>query len=182
MDTTAVNKRMEKSVRALQDELLKIRTGRPHPGLLDHVKVLCYDQEMALPQTATVAISGQRLLTVTPWDRGNVATITKAIRDSDLGLNPTSDGTKVLVSLPELSEDRRAELVKLVKREAENARVAVRNIRRSEISLLKDQLKDKQIGENDLHRMEKQLQQLTDDCVKKIEACAQDKAEELMKV
>ena len=119
---------------------------------------------------------------VTPWDQGNMAAIEKGVRDADLGLNPSNDGGRVLVQLPELSEDRRMELVKQVKREAENARVAVRNIRRDEIQTLKENLKSKEISENDMHRYEKMLQQFTDQAVAEIDKAASTKAEELMKV
>ena len=182
MDVKAIKERMAKPPQALTDELLKIRTGRAHSGLLDHVKISCYGQEMALPQTATVTVGGTRLLIVAPWDQGNIAAIEKGIRDADLGLNPSNDGARVLVQLPELSEDRRIELVKLVKREAESARVAVRNIRRNELSSLKDSLKAKEISENEKGRFEKELQKLTDEAVAKIDAVAATKAEELMKV
>lgn len=173
---------MRKSVLSLQDELLKIRTGRAHPGILDNVKVNCYGQDMPLNQVSTVAVAGNRLLTVTPWDSANLSAIEKAVRESDLGVNPSNDGEKVLVSLPELSEDRRKELVKLVKREAENAKIAVRNIRRDEINALKEGVKSKELSENDLHRDEKSLQQVTDDSVKEIDDCAKAKSEELLKV
>jgi len=173
---------MAKSARALEEEFAKIRTGRAHSGLLDHVKVTCYGQEMLLPQGAKVAVGGSRLLTVTPWDSNNLAIMEKAIRDAGLGLNPTNDGTRVMVNLPELSGERRVELVKVVKREAENAKVAVRNIRRETITELKAQCKNKEISENDLHRDEKRLQQLTDKIIQQIENLAKTKASELMKV
>lgn len=182
MDGKAITGRMAKSVEALRENLLKIRTGRAHSGLLDQVRVSCYGQEMPVPQVATVAVGGSRLLTVTVWDKANLEAVEKAIRESDLGLNPSSDGTKVLVPLPELSEDRRSELVKLVKREAEEARVAVRNIRRDELGRIKERCRAKEISENDLRRFEKELQKLTDQAVGKIDAQAQAKAEELMKV
>lgn len=173
---------MQKSVQSLKDELLKIRTGRAHPGLLDHVKASCYGQEMPLSQLATVSVAGNRLLTVSPWDAGNLAAIEKAVRDADLGVNPSNDGEKVLVTLPELSEDRRKELVKLVGREAESARVAVRNIRRDELGTLKEAVKSKDISENEQRRDEKELQKVTDESVREIDGCAKAKSEELMKV
>ncbi len=173
---------MGKSVQALRDDLQKIRTGRASPGLLDQVMVSCYGQEMPLPQTATVTVGGHRLLTVTPWDAANMAAVEKAVRDSDLGLNPSNDGSRVLVTLPELSEDRRADLVRVVKREAEGARVAVRNIRRDEHAKLKEMCKAKELSENELRRDEKELQRLTDASVAEIDAQAAAKADELMKV
>lgn len=182
MDAVAVDSRMTKTMRSFRDELAKIRTGRAHTGLLDQVRVSCYGQEMQLPQAATVAVGGHRLLTVAPWDSNNLAPVEKGIRDADLGLNPSNDGNKILVHLPELSEDRRAELVKLVKREAEGARVAVRNIRRDEINALREQVKAKEIGESGQYRDEKQLQEIVDRSVKVIDELATAKAEELMQV
>lgn len=182
MDETAVTARMAKSVEALRENLRKIRTGRAHAGLLDQVKVSCYGQEMPLTQIATVAVGGSRLLTVSVWDAANLAAAETAIRESDLGINPSNDGSKVLVPLPELSEDRRAELVKLVKREAEEARVAIRNIRRDELSQLKDSCKAKEIGENELRRGEKELQKLTDAAIAQVEEQTQTKANELMQM
>ena len=182
MDSATVKQRMHKSVQALKEELLKIRTGRAHPGMLDHVKVACYGQEMPLNQTSTVAVAGNKLLTVSPWDSGNLVAIEKAVRDADLGVNPSNDGEKVLVNLPELSEDRRKELVKLVKREAENAKIAVRNIRRDELGTLKEMMKSKEISENELRRDEKNLQQVTDESVSEIDDCSKAKSDELMKV
>ena len=182
MDSAAVRARMQKSVKALEDELLKIRTGRAHTGMLDHVKVNCYGQDMLLNQTSTVTAVSNKLLTVTPWDANNLIAIEKAVREADLGVNPSNDGEKVLVSLPELSEDRRKDLVKLVKREAENAKIAVRNIRRDEHNKLKESHKNKEIGENELRRDEKALQQVTDDKIKEIDDQTKAKSEELMKV
>ena len=182
MDKDAVEKRMDKSVRSLSDEFVKIRSGRAHTGLLDQIKVPVYGQQMPIAQVATVAVGGHRLLTVTVWDKQNVAAVEKAIRDSDLGLNPSNDGSRVLVNLPELSEDRRVELVKVVKREAESARVAIRNIRRDEINTLRDQLKAKEIGENEMHASEKQLQTITDKKVQEIDKLAEAKSAELMQV
>ena len=182
MDVEQIEQRMARSVNALKEVFVKIRTGRAHSGLLDHVKVACYGQEMLLPQAAKVAVGGSRLLTVTPWDSNNLATLEKAIRDSDLGLNPANDGTRILVNLPELSGERRAELVKVVKREAENARVAIRNTRRDAIAERKAQCKNKEISENELHREEKKLQQLTDKFVTQIDDLAKAKASELMKL
>lgn len=173
---------MAKTLRSLSDELVKVRSGRAHTGLLDSIKVPCYGSDMPLAQVATIAVGGNRLLTVSVWDKANVAATEKAIRNSELGLNPSNDGARVLVNLPELSEDRRLELVKLVKREAESARVAVRNIRRDQLTELREQVKAKELGESDMHRFEKQLQEITDRHTKDIDAVAEAKAEELMQV
>lgn len=182
MDQAAVDSRMAKTLSSFTDELSKIRSGRAHAGLLEQIKVPAYGQELPIGQVGTVAVGGPRLLTVTVWDKGNVAATEKAIRDSDLGLNPTNDGERVLINLPELSEDRRAELVKVVKRETENARVAVRNIRRDELGTLREQVKAKELGESDMHRFEKQLQEITDRNIQTIDELAQAKAAELMQV
>ena len=173
---------MAKTLKSFKDDLLKIRTGRAHTGLLDQVKVAVYGQELPIAQTATISVGGNRVLFVAPWDQNNLEPIEKAIRESDLGLNPGNDGNKVIINLPELSEDRRNELVKIVKKEAENARVAIRNIRRDENHNLKEQQKSKEISENDLHRFEKDLQKITDDSIAEVDKNANLKAEELMKV
>ncbi|SMF96900.1 ribosome recycling factor [Methylomagnum ishizawai] len=172
--------RMGKSIEALKHELAKIRTGRAHPSLLDHITVSYYGNDVPLSQTANITAEDARTLTVTPWERTMVQAIEKAILSSDLGLNPSSMGTVIRVPMPPLTEQRRKDLVKVVRHEAENARVAIRNIRRDANNELKAALKDKQISEDQERRSQDQIQKLTDQYVKDVEKVLQDKEADLM--
>ena len=171
---------MARSVEFFKTDLAKVRTGRANAGMLEHVKVACYGQEMPLVQLASVTVGGPRQLLVSPWDKANEAAIEKAIREADLGLNPAADSGRIRIDLPELSEERRAELVRIVKKEAEAARVAVRNIRRDELQALKGRVKDGEMSEDDRKRREAALQKHTDRAVARIDELAAAKSDELM--
>jgi ribosome recycling factor len=174
--------RMGKSIEALRHELAKIRTGRAHPSLLDHVTVSYYGNEVPLSQTANIAVEDARTLTVTPWERSMVQAIEKAIMTSDLGLNPSSAGTVIRVPMPPLTEQRRRELVKVVRHEAENARVAIRNIRRDANNELKAALKEKLVSEDQERRSQEQIQKLTDQYVKEVDALLEEKEADLLAI
>ena len=174
--------RMKKSIAALQHEFSGIRTGRAHAGLLDHVTVDYYGADVPLNQAANVNVEDSRTLAVQPWDKSMVQKIEKAIRDSDLGLNPTTAGMVIRIPMPALTEERRRELVKVVKQEAENARVAVRNIRRDVNSDLKSLLKEKDISEDEERAAEQAVQKITDDAIGEIDAMLEQKEHDLMEV
>lgn len=172
--------KMEKTVAAIKQELAKIRTGRAHPSLLDHIKVSYYGSEVPISQVANVAVEDARTLTITPWERNMVAVIEKAIMESDLGINPMTAGTVIRVPLPALTEERRKELVKVARHEAEQGRIAIRNIRREANQELKEALKEKLITEDEERRAEEQIQKLTDDYIKKIDAILAEKEKDLL--
>ena len=172
--------RMGKSVEALRGELKKLRTGRAHTSLLDHVTVDYYGTQTPISQCANVAVADARTLTVTPWDKSMASTIEKAILDSDLGLNPASAGNVIRVPLPPLTEERRKDMIRIVRNEAEQSRVAVRNIRRDAIHSLKDLLKEKEITEDEERRAQDEMQKLTDQHVAQIDKVLEEKQEELM--
>jgi ribosome recycling factor len=174
--------RMGKSLDALKSELSKVRTGRAHPSILDHVKVDYYGQEVPLSQVAKVVAEDARNLSVTPWEKEMVSKIEKAIMTSDLGLNPMSMGMVIRVPLPALTEDRRRDLVKVVRTEAEASKVAIRNIRRDVNGALKNQLKDKLISEDEERRAQDVIQKLTDKFVVEVDATLAAKEKELMEV
>ncbi|GAB2934597.1 MAG: ribosome recycling factor [Gammaproteobacteria bacterium] len=174
--------RMEKSVDALKVQLTKVRTGRAHPSLLDGISVSYYGTDTPLRQVANVSIDDARTLAITVFDKSMAAAVEKAIMASDLGLNPMSAGTVIRVPLPALTEERRKSLVKLVRGEAENGRVAVRNIRRDANADLKALQKDKAISEDDERRAVEEIQKITDSFVKKIDEVLADKEKELMEV
>ncbi|MGX2041595.1 ribosome recycling factor [Methylocaldum sp. MU1018] len=174
--------RMKKSIEALKHELAKIRTGRAHPSLLDHIMVSYYGNEVPLTQTANVAVEDARTLTVTPWERSMVQAIEKAIMTSDLGLNPSTAGSVIRVPMPPLTEQRRRDLIKVVRHEAENARVAIRNIRRDANNELKAALKEKQISEDQERRSQEQIQKLTDQYIKDIDALLGEKEADLLAI
>ncbi|MBT6210481.1 MAG: ribosome recycling factor, partial [Woeseia sp.] len=154
--------RMEKSVVSLQQELTKLRTGRAHTSLLDHISVDYYGSETPLTQVANVNVEDARTLTVVPWEKSMVQAIEKAIMKSNLGLNPATAGTIIRVPLPPLTEERRKDMIRLVRQEAEGGRIAIRNIRRDVLSDLKDLKKEKMIGEDDERRAEDEVQTITD--------------------
>lgn len=174
--------RMDKTLDSLRAELAKIRTGRAHPSLLEHVHVDYYGAEVPISQAANVSVEDSRTLAVTAWDRNMVGKIEKAIMTSDLGLNPAAAGTVIRVPLPALTEERRGELSRIVHGEGEQAKVAVRNIRRDANHDIKDLLKDKQITEDDQRRAESEIQQLTDQHVERIDAMVAEKEKELMEI
>lgn len=174
--------KMQKSVEALRADYGKVRTGRAHAGLLDHITVDYYGSPMPINQVANVNLLDARTINVQPWDKKMVALVEKAIRDSDLGLNPSASGDVIRVPMPPLTEERRRELTKVVKHEAENARVAVRNVRRDAIAHLKDLLKEKKVSEDDERRAQDDIQKLTDRYVAEIEKALQVKEADLMAV
>jgi ribosome recycling factor len=174
--------RMKKSIEALKHELAKIRTGRAHPSLLDHIMVSYYGNEVPLTQTANVAVEDARTLAVTPWERSMVQAIEKAIMTSDLGLNPSTAGSVIRVPMPPLTEERRRDLIKVVRHEAENARVAIRNIRRDANNELKAALKEKQISEDQERRSQEQVQKLTDQYIKDVDGLLSEKEADLMAI
>jgi ribosome recycling factor len=174
--------RMAKSVASLRSELTKIRTGRAHTSLLDHITVEYYGSQVPLNQVSNVGVEDSRTLTVTPWEKEMVAVIEKAIMGSDLGLNPQSAGTVIRVPLPALTEERRKDMIRVVRHEAEGGRIAVRNIRRDAIHDIKDLLKEKMIGEDDEHRAEDEIQTITDKYIAEIDEVLAAKESELMEI
>jgi ribosome recycling factor len=176
------NQRMNKSVAAFELELKKIRTGRAHTSLLDHITVEYYGSEVPLSQVATIGVEDARTLTVTPWEKTMVQPVEKAIMNSDLGLNPMTAGTVIRVPLPALTEERRKDLVRVVRHEAELSRVAVRNIRRDAIHHAKDLLKEREITEDEEHRAHDEIQTMTDKHVAQIDEILAGKEAELMEV
>lgn len=174
--------RMQKSLVALQTELTKLRTGRAHPSLLDHVMVPYYGADTPLSQIANLHASDARTLTINPWEKNMIPAVEKAIRESNLGLNPISGSDGIRVPLPPLNEERRRELTKIVKQEGENAKVAIRNIRRDANTQLKDLLKAKTITEDDERRYQDEVQKLTDKCIGEVDAQLSKKESELMEV
>jgi len=175
-------KRMQKAVESLQHEMSKIRTGRAHASLLDHVQVDYYGTPTALSQVANITSSDARTLTVTPWEKSMMQAIEKAILTSDLGLNPATSGTTIRVPLPPLSEERRKEMIRIVRHEAEQGRVAIRNIRRDANQTLKDSVKAQDISEDDERRASEVVQKLTDQYIAEIETVLQVKEKDLMQI
>jgi len=174
--------RMDKSVASVSQELTKIRTGRAHTSLLDHITVDYYGSEVPLNQVANINVEDSRTLTVSPWEKVMVQPIEKAIMHSDLGLNPATAGTIIRVPLPPLTEERRKDMIRLVRQEAEGGRVAVRNIRRDAMSDIKDLLKEKMIGEDDERRGEEEIQAITDRHIVVIDKMLAQKEAELMEI
>jgi ribosome recycling factor len=178
----AAEQKMQKSLETLKSDLGKVRTGRAHTGILDHVHVDYYGNSTPLNQVANVSLLDARTISVTPWEKKMVAAIEKAIREADLGLNPASMGELIRVPMPALTEERRRDLTKVVKAEAENARVAVRNIRRDANNTLKDLLKSKEISEDDERRAQDDVQKLTDRHIAEIDKALVAKEADLMAV
>ena len=178
----SAEQKMQKSLEALKADLGKVRTGRAHTGLLDHISVDYYGTPTPLKQVATLSLPDARTIAVTPYEKKMAGAIEKAIRDSDLGLNPSSVGEVVRVPMPALTEERRRELTKVVKHEAENAKVAVRNVRRDANTHLKDLLKDKKVAEDEERRAQDDVQKLTDRYIAEIEKMLHAKEAELMAV
>jgi ribosome recycling factor len=178
----SAEQRMHKSIEALKVDLGKVRTGRAHTGLLDHIVVDYYGTPTPIPQIGSVSLLDARTLAVTPWEKKLLQAVEKAIRDSDLGLNPASDGERVRVPMPALTEERRRDLIKVVRHEAENARVAVRNIRRDANTHLKDMLKKKEVPEDEERRAQDDVQKLTDRFISEIDKILQQKEADLLAV
>ncbi|MDX1345714.1 MAG: ribosome recycling factor [Sedimenticolaceae bacterium] len=172
--------RMGKSVHALDTELAKLRTGRAHPSLLEHISVSYYGSDTPLNQVANVTVEDGRTLVVQPWEQSMVSAVEKAILESDLGLNPNTAGTVIRIPLPPLTEERRKDLAKIVRHEGEQAKVAVRNIRRDANTELKNLVKEKLITEDDEHRGQEVIQNLTDQHVKEIDQRVEQKEKDLM--
>ena len=173
---------MDKSVNSLKSDFTKIRTGRAHTSLLDHITIEYYGSQTPLNQVANVNVEDSRTLTITPWEKSMVTAIEKAIMNSDLGLNPATAGAVIRVPLPPLTEERRKDLIRVVRQEAEGGRVAIRNIRRDALSDLKDLLKEKMIGEDEERRGESEIQTITDEHVARVDALLAEKEAELMEV
>jgi ribosome recycling factor len=172
--------RMAKSIESLQKAFSKIRTGRAHPSLLDQISVSYYGTESQLSQVANVSVEDSRTLKVVPWEKGMIQAIEKAIMSSGLGLNPATQGTVIRIPLPALTEERRRDLVKVVKNEAEQGRVSIRNIRRDANASIKDALKDKLISEDDARQGEDKIQKLTDQYIKEVEKHLEEKEADLL--
>ena len=174
--------RMNKSIETLRADLAKVRTGRAHTGILDHVMVDYYGTPTPINQVAKVTLLDSRTIGVTPFEKKMAQAVEKAIRGSDLGLNPISQGETVRVPMPALTEERRKELIKVVRHEAENARVAIRNLRRDAIQHLKDALKKHEVSENDERRAHDEVQKMTDRHIAEIDRLLQEKEKELLAV
>jgi ribosome recycling factor len=174
--------RMQKCVQALQAELKKMRTGRAHPSLIEHLKVDYYGSEVPLQQVAAISIEDARTLVVSPWEKGMVGPIEKAIYKSELGLTPNTAGTVIRIPLPPLTEERRRDLTKVVRHEAENARVSVRNVRRDAITALKEQLKAKKLSQDEERRGQDDVQKLTDRFIAEIDQVLAGKEKEILQV
>ncbi|SFU31588.1 ribosome recycling factor [Nitrosospira multiformis] len=178
----SAEQKMQKSLEALKLDLGKIRTGRAHTGLLDHITVDYYGNPTAINQVANINLADARTITVAPWEKKMLGAIEKAIRNSDLGLNPATVGELIRVPMPPLTEERRRDLTKVVKHEGEAARVAMRNIRRDANAHLKDLLKEKKIAEDEERRGQDDIQKLTDRYIAEIDKLLQAKEAELMAV
>jgi len=174
--------RMEKALDALHRDLAIVRTGRASPALVEHLKIDYYGTPTPLIQLATISTPEARLIVIQPWDRGSLGAIEKAILKSDLGLNPASDGIVIRLAIPQLTEERRRDIAKQVRKRTEDARVAVRNIRRDCHDHIRRLEHDHQISKDDLHRSENDLQKLTDDHIKEIDKTGHEKEEEVLAV
>lgn len=174
--------RMVKSLESLKTDLTKLRTGRAHPSLLEHIRVSYYGVDTPLSQVANITIENSRTLAVTTWEKDVAPAVEKAIRSSELGLNPMSAGTVIRVPLPPLTEERRRDLVKVIREQAEDARVAIRNIRRDANQMLKDLLKEKEITEDEERRGEQNIQKVTDKYIAEIDKIIESKEADLMAI
>lgn len=175
-------KRMKKAVESLQHDLTKVRTGRANVGLLDHIQIDYYGNPTPLNQVANINASDSRTLLVTPWEKSMVAAIEKAILTSDLGLNPATAGSAIRVPMPALTEERRKELIKVVRNEGEQSRVSIRNIRRDANSHLKELVKEKKISEDDEHRASEVIQKITDKYIAEVDHALSEKEKDLMEI
>lgn len=178
----SAEQKMQKSLEALKTDFSKVRSGRPHTGLLDHIMVDYYGTPTPINQVANISLPDARTIGVVPWDKKMINAIEKAIRDSELGLNPMTVGDMVRVPMPPLTEERRRELAKIVKNEAESSRVAMRNVRRDANAQLKELLKEKQISEDEDRRGQEEIQKLTDRYIAEVDKLLQAKEAELMAV
>ncbi|MDO8298058.1 ribosome recycling factor [Lacisediminimonas sp.] len=178
----STEQKMQKSLETLKSNLSKVRTGRAHAGILDHVQVDYYGNPTHITQVANVTLLDARTIGVQPWEKKMIAVIEKAIRESDLGLNPSTQGDMIRIPTPALTEERRKEMVKLVKSEGEDAKIAVRNIRREANESLKKLLKDKAVSEDDERRAQEDVQKLTDKSVSEVDKLTADKEKEVMTV
>lgn len=178
----SAEQKMQKSLEALKTDFSKVRSGRPHTGLLDHIMVDYYGTPTPINQVANISLPDARTIGVVPWDKKMISAIEKAIRDSELGLNPMTVGDMVRVPMPPLTEERRRELAKIVKNEAESSRVAMRNVRRDANAQLKELLKEKQISEDEDRRGQEEIQKLTDRYIAEVDKLLQAKEAELMAV
>lgn len=174
--------RMKKSVEALRSELTKLRTGRAHPSLLEHINVEYYGSPVPLSQVGNIGVEDARTLTITLWERNMIQAVEKAILTSDLGLNPNSAGTVIRIPMPPLTEERRRELIKVVRHEGEGAKVAIRNIRRDANNDLKELLKAKEISEDDERRGQEEIQKLTDRYIVEVDKVLEVKEKDLMEI
>jgi len=174
--------RMQKSIENLEGNFAKIRTGRAHPSILDAVYVDYYGSEVPISQVANINVEDARTLTVQPWEQPMVQVVEKAIMMSDLGINPVTNGNMMRIPMPPLTEERRRDLSKVARQEAESARVAIRNVRRDANGDVKDLLKEKEITEDDARRSEDRVQKITDEAVKKVDALLAEKESALMEV
>jgi ribosome recycling factor len=186
MDVAEIRKstesRMQKSLESLKNDLAKVRTGRAHTGLLDHIQVDYYGSPMPINQVARVTLLDARTIGVTPFEKKMVSAVEKAIRDADLGLNPATQGDLIRVPMPALTEERRRELIKVVKHEGENAKVAVRNLRRDANNHLKEELKNKTISEDQERRAQDDVQKLTDRFIAEVDKLLAEKEKDLLAV
>jgi ribosome recycling factor len=178
----SAEQKMQKSLEALKLDLGKVRTGRAHTGLLDHITVDYYGAPTLISQLANINLADARTISVAPWEKKMLSAIEKAIRNSDLGLNPVTVGEMIRVPMPSLTEERRRDLTKIVKHEAENARIAMRNVRRDANAQLKDLLKEKKVAEDDERRGQDEIQKLTDRHIAEIDKLLQTKEAELMAI
>jgi len=174
--------KMAKSIETLKHDLAKVRTGRAHTGLIDHLRVDYYGSEMPINQVANVTLADARTISIQPFEKKMVQVVEKAIRDSDLGVNPATSGDVIRVPMPPLTEERRRELTKIVKQDGEGAKVAVRNIRRDAIQHLKELLKNSEVGEDEEKRAQDEVQKLTDKSIADIDKLVADKEKDLMAV
>ncbi len=172
--------RMGKSIESLKHDLVRVRSGRASTALVDGIKVSYYGADMPLSQVASVSLADSRTIVITPWEKSMVAPIEKALLASDLGITPTTAGTVIRLNMPALTEERRRELARHVAREGENAKIAVRNVRRDALQQTKDLLKEKLITEDDDHRVDDEVQKLTDRAIKDIDNVVKAKEDELM--
>jgi ribosome recycling factor len=182
IDLSAAERRMRGALDSVKNNFATIRTGRANPSLLDRIEVEAYGSRMPLRSVANIGAPEPRLLTVTPFDPGTLKNIERSLRDSDIGLNPQNDGKIIRLPIPELTEERRRELIRVARHMAEEGRVSVRNVRRDEMRDLHELRKEGEISQDDEHRAEDELQQLTNDYVKRIDAVLADKEAELMEV
>jgi len=181
-DTKPYEQRMQQALDHFEEELKKVRTGRAHPSLIEHLKVDYYGNDTPLNQVANIAVEDGRTLVVSPWEKSMVQAIEKAIHKSDLGLNPMTAGTVIRIPMPALTEERRKDITKVLRQDAEGARVAVRNVRRDVMSDIKDLLKEKLISQDDEKRAETDIQKLTDQNIADIEKHLAAKEKEVMQV